>query len=314
MKYVPLISIAMATYNGEKFLAKQLDSIYKQTYTNIEVIVNDDCSTDRTIEILEQYSKSHGLKYYLNSKNLGFLKNFEKVISLCMGDFIALADQDDIWEKNKLEILWSKLDSNLLIHSDCKIIDENNQIINDSWKQADGYLCNMDNLFFRNVVTGCTILFNTDLLKTALPFPNNLVYHDWWLALCAAKQQKIVYTPLCLTRYRQHIGQDTGYGNNKKIFILKRVYLNIKYKYYKIDFHRTIAYKKHLNNLIALQNSPKCIENSNLFLTEVINYFSDYVKHTVHLKTFFIGLKYHKIVYPKKNPFFIKNILLDIIG
>ena len=93
----PLISIAIATYNGEKYLEEQLDSIYAQTYKNIEVIVTDDCSSDKTVEILKKYYKSHGLKYVINETNLGFVKNFEKAISLCRGDYIALSDQDDIW-------------------------------------------------------------------------------------------------------------------------------------------------------------------------------------------------------------------------
>ena len=97
-----LVSIAMATYNGEKYLKEQLDSIYAQTYKDIEVIVCDDCSSDKTVEILDEYKEKYGLKYYINEKNLGFKKNFEKAISLCSGDFIALADQDDIWIENKI--------------------------------------------------------------------------------------------------------------------------------------------------------------------------------------------------------------------
>ncbi len=113
-----LISIAMATYNGEKYLKDQLDSIYNQTYKNIEVIVTDDCSIDKIVEILEQYARFHGLKYTVNEENLGFVK----VISLCGGEYIALADQDDIWEKNKIEILVNEIGSNLLIHSDWVIL------------------------------------------------------------------------------------------------------------------------------------------------------------------------------------------------
>lgn len=114
-----LVSIAMATYNGEKYLKEQLDSIYAQTYKNIEVIVCDDCSSDKTVEILDEYKEKYGLKYYINEKNLGFKKNFEKAISLCSGDFIALADQDDIWIESKIEIfLKSKGIDNLIYMSD----------------------------------------------------------------------------------------------------------------------------------------------------------------------------------------------------
>lgn len=314
MKDNLLISIAMATYNGEKYLKEQLDSIYAQTYKNIEVIVTDDCSTDNTVEILEKYSKSHGLRYYVNEKNLGFVKNFEKVISLCEGEYIALSDQDDIWKKNKLEILINKIGSNLLIHSDCLIIDENDNIIMPSWKREQGNLINIKNLFFMNVVTGCTVLLNKKLLNTALPFPEGIVYHDWWLALCAAKENSICYTPLCLTRYRQHSAQDTGIEDNKKVFILKRVYFNIKNRYYNIDFHRVIAYKKHIKNLMAVKNNTKYDNNYKNILNDAIIYFKDYLNNLFHIKTFLIGMKYNKDIYPHRNYLYIKNLLLDIVG
>lgn len=132
----PLISIAIATYNGEKYLKEQLDSIYAQTYKNIEVVVTDDCSTDKTVEILDKYAKTHGLKYFVNEKNLGFVKNFEKAMTLCKGKFVALADQDDIWEKNKIQILYGHIGDSLLIHSDASLIDAEGEIINTSYKQS----------------------------------------------------------------------------------------------------------------------------------------------------------------------------------
>ena len=93
-----MISIAMATYNGEKFLRYMLDSILSQTYQDIELIICDDNSSDSTCLILKEYEKNNSrIKLYFNESNLGFIKNFEKAISLCSGDYIALSDQDDIW-------------------------------------------------------------------------------------------------------------------------------------------------------------------------------------------------------------------------
>ena len=97
------ISIAMATFNGEKYLREQLDSIYSQTLLPYEIVAADDCSTDRTTEILEEYRIKKGLKYLVNEHNIGVVKNFEKAISLCQGDYVALSDQDDIWFPEKLE-------------------------------------------------------------------------------------------------------------------------------------------------------------------------------------------------------------------
>ena len=91
------ISVVLTTYNGEKFLKEQLDSLYNQTMLPDEIVVVDDCSNDKTVEILEKYKNTKGLRYYVNDVNIGVNKNFEKAIKLCQGDYIALCDQDDIW-------------------------------------------------------------------------------------------------------------------------------------------------------------------------------------------------------------------------
>lgn len=103
------ISVAMTTFNGERYLREQLDSIYSQTRVPDEVVVVDDCSVDNTSTILQEYHQSKGLTDFVNDKNLGVNKNFEKAISLCTGDYIAISDQDDIWFKNKLELSYLKL-------------------------------------------------------------------------------------------------------------------------------------------------------------------------------------------------------------
>ncbi len=308
------VSIAMATYNGEKYLKEQIESIYAQTYKNIEVIVTDDCSTDKTVEILEQYAKSHGLIYFVNESNLGFVKNFEKVISLCQGEYIALSDQDDIWEKDKLEILLSKIGTNLLIHSDCSIIDEEGKIINSYWKGKSGYRINIENLLFSNVITGCTVLFKKELLKTALPFPEGIVYHDWWLGICAAYEDKIDYIPGSLIQYRQHSEQNTGASENKKISLFKVAFSNISNRWNSIDFNKIISYKKQLQNLRAIENNKEYIPEVKVILDDAIVYFEDYLEHKFHIKTFYISMKYHKVLYPYKNYLFLKNIFMEIIG
>jgi glycosyltransferase involved in cell wall biosynthesis len=108
-----MISIAMCTYNGERFIKEQLDSILNQTYKNFELIITDDDSSDKTITIIKEYIKQDKrIKLYQNNSNLGFIKNFEKAISLCSGDYIVLADQDDIWKVNKLEIFLEQIKDN----------------------------------------------------------------------------------------------------------------------------------------------------------------------------------------------------------
>ena len=104
-----MISLAMPTYNGSKFLRKQLDSIYEQTLIPDEIVVVDDCSTDNTRDILEEYKMTRGLKYYVNEKNLGYNKNYVKAIMLCNGDYILLCDQDDVWLPNKVEKCYNEI-------------------------------------------------------------------------------------------------------------------------------------------------------------------------------------------------------------
>ena len=121
-----MISIALATYNGSKFLREQLDSILAQSMDDFEVVACDDCSTDETPQILQEYtSRDSRFKVYQNAKNLGFKKNFEHILSLCKGEFIAFCDQDDIWEPNHLEILYKNIGDNYCIGANSLIINEN---------------------------------------------------------------------------------------------------------------------------------------------------------------------------------------------
>src|SRR3954471_19806627 len=107
-----LISIVLATYNGEKYLAKQLESLFRQTYENIEIIAVDDCSNDKTLEILNEHAKRHrNMKVFVNELNLGFIKNFDKGCSLASGEFIAPCDQDDYWDPFKMEKLFDNMGS-----------------------------------------------------------------------------------------------------------------------------------------------------------------------------------------------------------
>lgn len=308
------VSIAMATCNGEKFLPKQLESLLAQTHQNFEIIICDDASQDKTQDILSTYAKKDDrIKVFLNMVNIGFVKNFEKALSFCNGQYIALADQDDIWEKNKLEILISEIGTNSLIHSDCSIIDDQDNVLSLQWKKDIGDLLDIKSLLFRNVVTGCTILLKKELLKTALPFPENIAYHDWWLAICAAKDKKICYTKKSLTRYRQHSEQNTGIGSNREPSLLRDIYHNVINRLKNTDFHRATVYRKQKQNLHAIKNID-CIREHSLIIDDAMLYFDNYLNNQIHIKTFFLGLKYHKTLYPYKNYLYLKNFLLDIIG
>jgi glycosyltransferase involved in cell wall biosynthesis len=121
-----MISIAMATYNGENYIREQIDSILNQTYQEFELIICDDCSTDSTWTILQEYEKKdHRINCQLNEKNIGFVKNFEKAIRLSQGEYIAFSDQDDIWTSDHLEILLATIGKNQLCCGNYLFMDAN---------------------------------------------------------------------------------------------------------------------------------------------------------------------------------------------
>ncbi|MBU1659127.1 glycosyltransferase family 2 protein [bacterium] len=307
----PLVSIALAAYNGEKYLKEQLESIYGQSYSNLEVIVFDDCSSDNTVNILEEYRQTKGLKYFVNDTNLGYVKNFEKAIGSCQGEYIALADQDDIWLENKIETLLKNIGDNLLIHSDTSLMDASGNITKLRWKNEIQSHKTFDDFLFSNVVTGCSVLMKKELLKRALPFAEGLAYHDWYLALCAARESKICYLNLPLTLYRQHDTQDTGVLTRGRF---KALFGNKINRFMGKEIDRLKAAKKHLQNLEALRHSNIFDAGEKKRIHDAKEYYRSYTKAFVHWKMFFIGCKYRKNIHFKKNYFCIKNILYDIIG
>lgn len=202
-----LISIAMATYNGENYLAEQLDSILNQTHTNIEIVIVDDCSKDTTIEIIKFYKQKYPcIKLYHNEKNNGVVRSFEKAINLCSGDYIALSDQDDVWFPYKLEELLNNIGNNLLIHSDAILVDEKMNVITKSHfdcVKERSKLTYVDYLISNNV-TGCTMMFSRKLAELAMPIPNEFYIHDHYLAIVASFYGTIKLLDEPLVYYRQH--------------------------------------------------------------------------------------------------------------
>jgi len=203
----PLVSIALCTYNGERFLRKQLDSLLVQDYVNIEIIAVDDCSSDRTWNILRYYARrDKRLKIHQNAQNLGYSGNFEKAIKLCTGDFISLADQDDIWEKNKIRILMKSIKDCVMVYHDSNFIDENDKRIgpvnmSSRHRMYDGESCLP--LILTNCVSGHATLFKRELVKYIFPFARNY-YHDWWISYVAFNIGKVKFINRVLVHYRQH--------------------------------------------------------------------------------------------------------------
>jgi glycosyltransferase involved in cell wall biosynthesis len=212
------ISVVVATYNGEPFLRKQLDSILSQSLPPKEIIVVDDCSSDGTINILNEYASSNAsFRIILNGNNIGYIRNFEKGMMLATGDLIALSDQDDIWLPEKLETLYQNIGSHLIIYSNSELIDENgaslHQKMSDIKNQIGYYNCLMYTI--GAWAPGHTFLFKKELVERCIPFPS-LVTHDFWLGFVATCYSPIKYLPETLVLYRQHTFNAIGANTHAK--------------------------------------------------------------------------------------------------
>lgn len=257
-----LVTIAMATYNGERYVAQQLDSIFAQSYPNIEVVVVDDCSTDSTMDILRMYEKKFPMRVFCNSSNLGYVKNFEKAISLCDGEYIALCDQDDIWEHDKLEVLLSEIKDSCCVHSDASLIDHNGNLLHASFAKASGKLTLPSNIFplaFNGCVTGCTVLFTSEFKNLILPFPEKLDVHDRWIGAVAVSINSLAYVPKPLIRYRQHAQNNIGaFDVNRNPFFIAIGWIMRNWrKIFTVDEDFLITFQKHANFINILLSMPR---------------------------------------------------------
>ncbi|MDN3019199.1 glycosyltransferase family 2 protein [Paenibacillus sp. BSR1-1] len=218
------ISIALCTYNGERFLEEQLESILKQSRLPEELVVCDDCSSDGTIEILERFKKVSPFRVYIynNVKNLRSTKNFQNCISLCNGDIIFLCDQDDYWNMDKLEKIEREFINNKdtkLVFTNALIVDENLTPLGysawETFQVGEEELAKIKNnpfelLFYGNKITGATMAFRKDCLHIH-EYPNNWI-HDGWISILIAYQYPngIKYLREELILYRQHGGNQIG--------------------------------------------------------------------------------------------------------
>jgi glycosyltransferase involved in cell wall biosynthesis len=196
----------MATYNGEKYIERQLNSILKQITENDEVIIVDDQSVDHTVNIIKAINDSR-IKLYINEKNLGFLATFEKSIKLSTGDIIFLSDQDDIWMDDKVEkviTFFKKSKADIIFH-DAVIIDENNQVLYHSFSEIRNISTSVIKNFISNSYTGCCMAFKAKVKNIIIPIPSDVIYHDRWIGITGKLfNMNIVFMEEKLIYYIRH--------------------------------------------------------------------------------------------------------------
>ncbi|MBR3263913.1 glycosyltransferase family 2 protein [Candidatus Saccharibacteria bacterium] len=204
------ISVAMATYNGEKYIKEQLESILNQLGKDDEVVVSDDGSTDKTLDIVKSL-KDKRIKI-IKGPRKGVKQNFSNAIKHCTGRYIFLADQDDVWMPNKLERVLKVFENercSCVVHDAEVFESRTGKIIEPSffaWRKSGGGIWKN---IWRNTYIGCCMAFSDDMKKYILPIPDDINMHDQWIGIMCEKHGKSAFLKERLVRYRRHEGNQS---------------------------------------------------------------------------------------------------------
>ncbi len=232
------IDILLSTYNGQKYIKEQLDSIFDQSYKNFRVIVRDDGSSDATLAIV----KSYDVEILESNENLGAKMSFATLLEYALhssnSKYFMFADQDDVWDRDKIEKsveAMKKLQKDtakplpLLVHSDLCVVDEKLNVIHNSfwhYSRIHPQYNQLNRLLMQNTVTGCTMLINRELANLSLPISNRAIMHDWWIAMVASAFGKIAYINESTIAYRQHGGNEIGANSFSLGYVVKKIISN----------------------------------------------------------------------------------------
>lgn len=226
-----MISIAMTTYNGAKYIEEQLLSILNQTMFVDEIVICDDNSTDATSDIIndiiDRYTLSDRVRFFRNNSNLGYVENFRKAIGLTTGDYIFLADQDDIWDKDKVEICIENMKNGMYdaLCTNSEFVDKNGDTIQDTSKyltnpllrkNPDGKITDISfhRLIYGNIAQGCTYCFNKRVKDKYLQFESKTISHDYQIMLIASLIGSVGFLNRKLIKYRMHDDNAIGFSEN----------------------------------------------------------------------------------------------------
>lgn len=220
------VDILLATYNGAEHLAEQIESLYRQDHPHWRVLARDDGSQDDTAGILRRHAERDPERFVLvgqDGANLGFVGNFARLMEHSTADYLTFCDQDDVWLPEKLTVSLNRMreleaahgaDTPLLVHTDVRVVDQDLREIAPSiwaYQGTDPVAGDtLNRLLIRNVVVGCTAMFNKHLKDLALPMPKEAKAHDWWITLVAAGLGAVGHIAAPTVLYRQHAGNAIG--------------------------------------------------------------------------------------------------------
>lgn len=218
------ISVALAAYKGENFIEEQLSSILSQLNPLDEVVVSDDFPEGKTKEVVMKLAHNDTRIKYIAGPGKGLIMNFENAIKHCTGDFIFLADQDDVWLPDKVEKVSEKLvlGADLVLHN-AMVTDTDLNVRDESFFASHGTKTGYLNNIIKNSYMGCCMAFRKELTEKLLPFPENLPMHDQWIGLIAEKTGKVCLVEKPLILYRRHGGNMTGGKTSLKQKIMWRI-------------------------------------------------------------------------------------------
>lgn len=217
------VSVAMATYNGEKYIKEQVLSILKQLGCSDELVISYDKSADNTYRIISDLAVRDNRIKIFSGPCAGLVKNFENALRHCKNDYIFLSDQDDIWLENKVSRVLSAFEStgaDVILH-DCVVVNESAEVLTDSFFKLRhcrrGFLFNV----LHNSYIGCCMALKRSFLTNVLPFPQNVPMHDQWIGLMAEKRHSVAFIKEPLIKYRRHFGNVTKLKPSKFSDIVK---------------------------------------------------------------------------------------------
>ena len=229
-----MVTVLLAVYNGEKYLAQQIDSILSQTVKDIKIVIRDDGSCDNSVDIINYYCNNYPDKVFcLNGSPTGSAKqNFAKLLEACDDDYIMFCDQDDVWLPQKVGTTLAAMQKSeggskipVLVHTDLKVVDQNLKVISDSFFKFQKLIqseITLPRLLVQNYVTGCTVMINRALKEKCKKIPNDCIMHDWWLALVAVIFGRLVCVNESTMLYRQHSDNQVGAKASYGIAFIKR--------------------------------------------------------------------------------------------
>lgn len=246
-----MISVCIATYNGEKFIRQQLESIIRQLSDEDEIVVSDNGSDDDTLSIISSL-KEKRIRIIEGPEKKSSTCNFENAIKAAKGDYIFLSDQDDVWREDKVTVCLKWLKNYHCVISDATMTDENLNIIENSYfakhKTRPGRIYN---ILIRNGYMGCCMAFRRDVLETSLPFPEDIPMHDIWIGNVAAYIYNVKFINDKLIYFRCHGNNSSFTATGKSSYaIYKKVLFRFNtIKNIIIKIIRVKSYMNKKNNI-----------------------------------------------------------------